>query len=62
MQIYALHKELTGPGKMTDRQFHDAFLRMNRIPVEMIRAGMTGQKLTADFVSSWKFYGPVSVQ
>jgi uncharacterized protein (DUF885 family) len=60
MQIYALHKELVGSGKMTNRQFHDAILRENRIPIEMIRASLTNQKLTRDFVSNWKFYGPVA--
>jgi uncharacterized protein (DUF885 family) len=56
MQIYALHRELVGSGKMTNRQFHDAFLRENRIPIEMVRASFTGQRLTPEFVSSWKFY------
>jgi uncharacterized protein (DUF885 family) len=53
MQIYALHKELAG--KMTDRAFHDAILQENSIPVEMIRADLTKQMLTADFKTSWKF-------
>jgi hypothetical protein len=44
---------------MTNRQFHDAVLRENRIPIEMIRADLTGQKMTRDYVSSWRFYpGP----
>jgi uncharacterized protein (DUF885 family) len=55
MQIYALHKELVGPGKMTNRAFHDAILEENSIPVEMIRADLTKQKLSADFKTSWKF-------
>jgi uncharacterized protein (DUF885 family) len=55
MQIYALHKELVGPGKMTNRAFHDAILRENSIPVEMIRADLTKQKLATDFKTSWKF-------
>lgn len=55
MQIYALHKELVGSGKMTNRAFHDAILQENSIPVEMIRADLTRQKLTADFKTSWKF-------
>jgi uncharacterized protein (DUF885 family) len=58
MQLYALQKELVGPGKMTYRQFHDAVLRENRIPVEMIRASLTKQRLTRDYATSWKFYGP----
>ncbi len=55
MQLYALHKELVGPGKMTNRAFHDAILQENSIPVEMIRADLTRQKLTADFKTSWRF-------
>ena len=58
LQIYALHKELVDSGKMTNRAFHDAFLRENSIPVELIRATLTKQKLNRDFASSWKFYGP----
>ena len=57
MQLYALHKELVDSGKMTNRQFHDAVLKENRIPVEMIRAGLTKQPLTRDFKSNWRFYG-----
>jgi uncharacterized protein (DUF885 family) len=59
MQLHALHKELVDSGKMTNRAFHDAVLRENRIPVELIRASLTGQKLTRDFITNWKFYGPV---
>jgi uncharacterized protein (DUF885 family) len=57
MQLYALRKELVGGSKMTNRQFHDAVLKENRIPIEMIRADPTGQKLTRDFTTQWKFYG-----
>ena len=62
MQLHALHKELVDSGKLTNRAFHDAILKENRIPVEMVRALLTKQKLTRDFQSNWKFYGPVSVQ
>jgi uncharacterized protein (DUF885 family) len=58
LQIYSLHKDLVGGGKMSDRVFHDTILRENRIPIEMVRAILTKQKLTRDFSSSWKFYGP----
>ena len=57
MQLYALRKELVAPGKMTDRQFHDAVLRENRIPIEMLRAALSGQKLTREYMTTWKFYG-----
>jgi uncharacterized protein (DUF885 family) len=58
LQFRALHKELVESGKMTNRAFHDMILKENRIPVEMVRAILTGQKLTRDFSSGWKFYGP----
>lgn len=57
LQIYSLHRELVGTGKMTNRAFHDAVLQENSIPIEMLRAKLTKQKLTRDFTSNWKFYG-----
>jgi uncharacterized protein (DUF885 family) len=57
LQQYAMHHELVDSGKMTNRQYNDALLKENRIPIEMIRASITKQKLTRDFVTSWKFYG-----
>ena len=57
MQIYSLHKELVESGKITNRAFHDAVLKENSIPIEMVRASLTKQKLTRDFNSNWKFYG-----
>ncbi len=59
MQFYALHKELVGSGKMTNRQFHDAILRENYLPIEMIRASLLHETLTRDYRSHWKFYGDV---
>ena len=56
LQLRGLRRELVDSGKMTNRAFHDAVLKENRIPIEMVRASLTGQKLTRDFVSSWKFY------
>jgi uncharacterized protein (DUF885 family) len=56
LQIRALHHELVDSGKMTERAFHDAVLKENSIPIEMIRADLTSQKLRRDFHSSWKFY------
>lgn len=56
LQFYAMKKELVDGGKLTYRQYHDAVLRENRLPVEMVRAILTNQPLTRDFKSSWKFY------
>ena len=55
LQFHSLHKELVDSGKMTDRAFHDAILQEGRIPVEMVRAILTQQKLTKDFRTSWQF-------
>ena len=59
LQFRALHKELVESGKMTNKAFHDAILEENSIPVEMIHADLTHQKLTQKFRASWKFYGPI---
>lgn len=56
LQQYAMHKELVNSGKMTNRQYNDSLLKENRIPIEMIRASITKQKLTRDFTTSWRFY------
>jgi uncharacterized protein (DUF885 family) len=58
LQLWSLRKELVDTGKMTQRQFHDAILKENRIPIAMVRASLTKQKLTRDHVCDWKFYGP----
>ena len=57
LQQYAMHKELVDSGKLTNRAYNDALLKENRIPIEMLRAAITNQKLTRDFVTNWKFYG-----
>jgi len=56
LQIRSLYRELVGSGKMTSRAFHDAVLKENRIPVEMVRASLSRQKLARDFTSNWRFY------
>lgn len=57
IQLRALHRELVGSGRMTDKAFNDAVLAANAIPVELIRAGLIGQPLTPDHAASWKFAG-----
>ncbi|HEV2905004.1 MAG TPA: DUF885 family protein, partial [Pyrinomonadaceae bacterium] len=54
-QFYALHRELVDSKKMTNREFHDWILKENRLPVEMVRATLTNQKLTRDFKTTWRF-------
>jgi hypothetical protein len=56
MQFRALHAELVDSGKMTNRQFHDAVMRLGPIPVEMVRASLLGARLPKDFTTTWKFF------
>jgi uncharacterized protein (DUF885 family) len=56
LQFYTLHKDLVGGKKMTDKQFHDAILKEGSIPVEMVRAILTKQKLSKDHTTSWRYY------
>lgn len=59
LQFRALNHELVRSGKMNVREFHDTILKLNQMPVEMVRASLTNQKLTRDFHTSWKFAGEV---
>jgi uncharacterized protein (DUF885 family) len=59
LQMWALRKELVDTGKMAEREFHDAVIQENCIPIEMIRADLKGVELPKDFVSDWRFYGEV---
>ena len=59
LQFRSMHRELVLTKRMTNRAFHDAILKSNRIPVELIHADLTNQKLTRDYTTSWKFYGPI---
>ena len=47
LQIRALHREVVGQGRMTDREFHDAILRENSIPIELLRATLTDSAVPA---------------
>jgi uncharacterized protein (DUF885 family) len=55
LQFRALRRELVESGKMQDREFHDAILQSNGMPVEMVRALLSGEPLARDHVASWRF-------
>jgi uncharacterized protein (DUF885 family) len=61
LQFRALHAELVDSGKMTNRQFHDAVLKLGIMPVEMVRASLRGEKLPENFTARWKFYDDLPV-
>ncbi len=57
IQLRALHADLVKTGKMTGKEFHDSVLKGGVMPIEMVRAHVTGTKLPRDYRSSWKFAG-----
>jgi len=56
LQFMALKRELVDTKKMTYRQFHDAILHENNLPVEMLRAILTNQPLSREQQTGWRFY------
>lgn len=57
LQLRALLRDVTGPGKLSLREFHDRILHEGPIPIEMIRAALKGEKLPKDWKPAWKFAG-----
>jgi len=55
LQIRSMYKQLVESGTMSHRQFHDAILRENSIPVKMIRASLTNQPLKPNVPDEWRF-------
>lgn len=55
LQLYELQKELVGPGKWTEKQFHDSVLKENCIPIEILRAILKEEDLPENYKTRWKF-------
>lgn len=55
-QFYALRKELVESGKMTDKEFHDSVMKLNAMPVEMVRAILTDRPLSKNYKAKWRFH------
>ena len=56
LQIRALKEEVVGSGKMSWKQFNDAVMKENNMPIEMLRALLLKSPLTEDYKSQWRFY------
>ena len=56
LQLRALHKEMVLNGTMSEREFHDAVLKQNSIPVAAIRAALGGSEVD-DKMGLWRFDG-----
>ncbi len=59
LQIRQLHRDVVESGQMTDREFHDHILRSGRMPIEMVRASVTGEAPARDFEPQWRFHPEV---
>lgn len=55
LQLRALHAEVVGKGRMTEKAFHDAVLMGNQMPIELVRARILGLPLTTDYTAKWRF-------
>ena len=56
LEFMAMKRELVDTKKMTPKQYHDAILKENSMPIEMLRAILTNQTIGRDYTPSWKFY------
>ena len=59
LQLRALAKEAVPAKLATGRAFADAVLWEGRMPIEVLRAVLTGRPLTRDSRAEWRFYGEV---
>jgi hypothetical protein len=56
LQFKALYREFVDSGRMTATAFHDAILAGGHMPVELVRARLSGVAPTRDYRTSWRFY------
>ena len=55
-QLQALHGEIVGAGRMTEKLFHDRILRMGPIPVDLVRALLVEEvELSPTYRTDWRF-------
>ncbi len=56
LQLRSLYADLVRSKKMTDKQFHDAILQLNNMPIDGIRMILTNTAPPRDYHTTWKFY------
>lgn len=55
VQMQDIRRELVDSGRMSERDFHDAILKLNNMPWAMVRALLSGAKIEKDFRADWRF-------
>ena len=56
LQFRDLYREAVVEGGMGEAEFHDAILRLGRIPVDLVRTAITGQEIRREMPVEWRFY------
>ena len=56
LEIMALRNEIIADKKMTVKQFHDAVMQQNSMPIEMLRNILMDQPIKEDYQANWRFY------
>jgi uncharacterized protein (DUF885 family) len=56
LQFRALHEEVVGSGRMTERAFHDAILQGGPMPIEFVRMRLLETPPSKQHRPTWKFY------
>lgn len=55
LELRALHKEIVGSKKMSEREFHDALYQGGPMPIAMVRARLAKTPLTRNGPAPWRF-------
>lgn len=61
LQFWELRRELVESGKMTDRDFHDAILKGNTMPVSVVRQRLMQLPVQTPLKPEWRFYPALNV-
>ena len=56
LQIRRFKKKLVKPGKMTLKEFNDAVMQENSMPIEMLTKYISQPADKEDYKTHWKFY------
>lgn len=56
LQVHALYREMVTFGRQTDRQFHDAVMQENCMPIPLLRDLLLERPFTRELTAEWRFY------
>lgn len=55
LEIYSMRAEMVDSGKMGEKEFHDLIMSQNAMPIEILRAKVSGNPLDKNHKASWRF-------